>query len=249
MTSTRPAPSEPRLIIVQPGQKLPDLAEVDGDFADWMLAGMGWTRADTTVVKPHLDEPLPDPERVRAALVTGSSAMVTDGDPWIEASAEWLRVLVGLGVPVLGICFGHQLLAQALGGLVHDYPNGVEIGTVTSRLTQAATADPLFAGLSSPLQVQASHRQAVIELPDGALRLAASEQDPNHAFRYGGKAWGIQFHPEFDQAITRAYVEYYRADLEASGLSVETRLARVEDLNLPTQLLRRFAGILSEHAG
>lgn len=249
MTSPDFATGAPRLIIVQPGQKLPSLTTADGDFADWMLAGMGWTRDEVIVIKPHLDEPLPDPARVPAALVTGSGAMVTDSDPWIETSAEWLRALVGLGVPVLGICFGHQLLAHALGGLVRDNPNGVEVGTVETRLTLGALQDPLFAGLPTHLPVQASHRQAVLELPPGAERLAASEQDPNHAFRYGAQAWGIQFHPEFDRAIARAYVEHYRADLEASGLSVEERQARVEVLTLPTRLLRRFAAVLAEQAG
>lgn len=232
--------SAPRLVIVQPGQKLSGLAGVDGDFADWMLTGMGWTEQQVLVVRPHRDEPLPDPDRVPAALVTGSGAMVTEGSAWIEASAAWLRALVERGAPVLGICFGHQLLAHALGGLVRDNPHGVEVGTVQTRLTLGAAQDALFGPLPPQLAVQASHRQAVIELPAGAERLAASDRDPNHAYRYGSHAWGIQFHPEFTQGITRGYIEYYRADLEADGRAVDALLDGVQDLRLPAGLLRRF---------
>lgn len=238
-----------RLIIVQPGQKLPGLAAVEGDFADWMLAAMGWTRRGVSVIRPHLGEALPDPDRVAAALVTGSSAMITDRSDWIESSADWLRRLIERVVPVLGICFGHQLLAHALGGVVRDNPNGIEVGTVETRLTLGAGEDRLFAGLPARLRVQASHRQAVIELPAGSERLAASDQDPNHAFRFGDSAWGIQFHPEFDQRITRGYIDYYRADLASAGRPVDAMIAATGSLSLPAGLLQRFAAVVSHAAG
>lgn len=229
-----------RPVIVQPGQKLPTLGQVDGDFSDWILSGMGHTCNGFPVIKPHLGEPLPDPALVTAAIVTGSGAMVDGGQEWIEPSAQWLRQLVEQDVPVLGICFGHQLLAHALGGSVADNPNGIEVGSVTTRLTPEAAHDPLFEGFPPKMRVQASHRQAVIALPRGAVRLAASHQDPNHAFRYGGNTWGVQFHPEFDRTITRAYIDYYRGDLENSGRAVEHMILSTEELYRPRRLLRRF---------
>jgi GMP synthase (glutamine-hydrolysing) len=229
------------LVIVQPGQKLSTLSAVPGDFADWMLAGMGLAPELARVVRPHLGEPLPPPDGVAAVLVTGSSAMVTDADPWIESSAAWLADLVRRQRPVLGICFGHQLLARALGGEVRDNPNGIEIGTVTSQLTAAAAADPLFRGLPAQLAVQASHRQSVLRLPEGATRLAASAQDPNHAFRWGEQAWGVQFHPEFSPPIVRAYAEYYRPQLPAQGSDADRVLRAVRDTPAPPRLLRAFA--------
>lgn len=230
-----------RLVILQPGEKLASLAAVAGDFADWMLVGMhAPPETGVTVVKPHAGDPLPAPGGVAAAVVTGSSAMVNDGHDWIEACAGWLRELLTLGRPLLGICFGHQLLAHALGGEVRENPKGIEVGTVTTRLTDAARADPLFAGLPPSMSVQASHRQSVIALPPGAVRLAASERDPNHAFRFGNRAWGIQFHPEFDREITRAYIERYRPDLEASGRAVERMLRETVTTPEPVRLLRRF---------
>lgn len=235
-----------QLVILQPGEKLASLASVPGDFADWILAGMNYPSGPgVTVVKPHEGDSLPAPGGVAAAVVTGSSAMVDDGHDWIEACAGWLRALLAFDRPVMGICFGHQLLAHALGGEVRENPNGIEVGTVQTRLTDAARADPLFDVLPPMMSVQASHRQAVVTLPPGAVRLAASDMDPNHAFRFGQHAWGIQFHPEFDQEITRAYIEHYRPDLEASGRAVERMRRESLPTPEPIELLRRFSRMLS----
>lgn len=204
------------LVVLQPGQKLDTLATVPGDFADWILAGMGIPASRATVSQPHQGDVLPPPEQVGAVVISGSGAMVTEQAPWMQACEAWLRELVGLDRPVLGICFGHQLLAHALGGEVADNPGGIEVGTVITRPTAAAAHDPLFRGWPAQAAVQASHVQSVIRLPEGAVRLAASDQDPNHAFRYGAQTWGVQFHPEFDAGITAAYEAHYRPWLDDS---------------------------------
>lgn len=204
------------LLVIQPGRKLPSLAAHPGDFSDWILAGMGLPAAAAIVRYPHDGDDLPDPHAVGAVVVSGSGAMVTEQTPWMQATEAWLRDVVALGRPVLGICFGHQLLAHALGGEVADNPGGIEVGTVITRPTAAAAHDPLFRGWPAQAAVQASHVQSVIRLPEGAVRLAASDQDPNHAFRYGAQTWGVQFHPEFDAGITAAYEAHYRPWLDDS---------------------------------
>lgn len=155
------------LVVIQPGNKLPSLDGYPGDFADWILAGMGWSGLPVSVIRPQLGEPLPRPSTVSAVVVTGSSAMVTDPGDWIARSSDWLAEMVAMQSPVLGICFGHQLLAHALGGCVGDNPNGVEVGTVVTRPHAAATQDPLFSSWCGEIWVQASHRQSVWELPPG----------------------------------------------------------------------------------
>jgi len=227
------------LLILQPGQKLPSLAAVPGDFSDWILAGMGRDPAKVPVLRPEQGDVLPPPAEVGAVVITGSGAMVTEQAPWMLATAAWLRELVALGRPVLGICFGHQLLADALGGEVADNPRGIEVGTVITRPTAAAAQDALFAGWPAEAPVQASHQQSVIRLPDGAVVLAASEQDPHHAFRYGERAWGIQFHPEFDARIVTAYEAYYGPRLDP-GYRAMLPLHRAESLE-GRGILRAFS--------
>jgi GMP synthase (glutamine-hydrolysing) len=201
-----------RLVIAKAGSKLASLAAVAGDFEDWIVAGLGVAPATVTTVAVHQGALLPPPDTLRGALVTGSPAMVTEHRDWAERTAAWLHELVARDIPVLGICFGHQLLAHALGGRVADNPFGIEVGTVLARPTPAAADDPLFAALPDPFPGQASHTQAVLELPPGAVRLATTAADPNCAFRCGARAWGLQLHPEFDDVITRAFVAHHHAE-------------------------------------
>lgn len=226
-------------MVVQPGQKLDSLAAVPGDFSDWILAGMGLGPAKVPVLRPQLGDALPAAAEVEAAVITGSSAMVTERAPWMLATEAWLRELVALQRPVLGICFGHQLLAQALGGRVGDNPQGIEVGTVITRLTAAGRDDALFAGWPAEAPVQASHQQSVLDLPSGAVRLAASAQDPHHAFRVGRCAWGVQFHPEFDARIVAGYEAYYAPRL-AQAYRRARRSARQESPS-GNAVLARFA--------
>jgi GMP synthase (glutamine-hydrolysing) len=228
-----------QLVIVQPGQKLPSLADVPGDFSDWVLAGMGRERSEVVIVHPQHGDALPDPAGVAGVVVTGSGAMVTEQSPWMVAAEAWLCELIDMERPLLGICFGHQLLAHALGGKVADNPRGIEVGTVTTRLTAAAAGDALFNGFPETFPVQASHQQSVLTLPPEAVLLAASAQDPHHAFRYGGSCWGVQFHPEFNADIVAAYEAFYAPRLPPGypGERQQTPLGSV--------ILRKFSSLLS----
>lgn len=230
------------LLIIKAGEKLPSLAAVPGDFEDWIAAGLGPAAPPVEVAAVYRGEALPAVASLSGVLITGSAAMVTDPLPWIEHSAAWLRGALAAGLPVLGICFGHQLLAHALGGRVDYNPRGVEVGTL--EITCQAPEDPLFAGLGAHFPAQLSHRQAVLQLPPGARPLAASELDPHQAFAYGERAWGLQFHPEFDAPVVRAYVAYYRELLQAQGRDAEALLEAVRPSPEAQSLLRRFTALL-----
>lgn len=227
------------LLIIQPGKKLPSLADVPGDFSDWVLAGMGRDPAGALVLHPEEGDALPSPAEVGAVVITGSGAMVTEQTAWMQETGNWLREYVALARPVLGICFGHQLLAHALGGVVADNPQGIEVGTVIARPAMAAGKDALFAGWSGAVRVQASHQQAVTRVPEGAMVLAASQQDPHYAFRYGRTAWGVQFHPEFDAGITAAYEAYYAPRL--SPVYREQQAENRTETPLAGAILRGFS--------
>jgi GMP synthase (glutamine-hydrolysing) len=232
------------VLIVKTGTTVPDVARRRRDFESWISASMGLQDAQVQTSRVYEGDALPDRRAVSAVVVTGSSAMVTDRDAWSERTAEWLADAVGAGVAVLGICYGHQLLAHALGGRVENNPHGRHIGTVDVRLTDAAHADPLFMGFDPVLHVPVSHRQSVTELPAGARLLATAERDPLHAFAVGERAWGVQFHPEFDADIVRGYIDARREQLVVEGLDADALWQCARDTRHGRELLERFARLV-----
>jgi GMP synthase (glutamine-hydrolysing) len=239
---------EPRpILILKTGCTLPELAARRGDFEDWIARGLGAAAAPLAVARVYEGEEPPAPSEVGGVVVTGSSAMVTDRAPWSERAATWLARAVSTGTPVLGICFGHQLLAHALGGCVGKNPRAPEVGTVEVRLDPgAASSDPLFSTLPSAFLAQETHFESVLETPPGSERLAVSDGDPCQAFRLGEAAWGVQFHPEFDADVTRAYLAAWREPLRAAGLDPD-RIARgCIDSPEGMALLARFAALVRE---
>ena len=146
---------------------------------------------------------------------------------------------------MLGICYGHQLLAHALGGRVAPNPRGREIGSVEVETLPAAREDPLLCGLPERFIAQATHVESVVELPVPATLLARSRGDPHQAFRVGALAWGVQFHPEFDTDVIRGYLEARREILRREGRDPEALLAEVRESAGAGSLLRRFAALAS----
>jgi GMP synthase (glutamine-hydrolysing) len=189
-------------------------------------------------------EALPDAAAPAGVVVTGSSALVTDREDWSERTGAWLADVLEAGTPLLGICYGHQLLAHALGGRVDHNPLGREIGTIRLELAPAAAADPLLGVLGDAESVHATHVQSVTELPPGARRLASSRGDPNQAFALGERAWGVQFHPEFDADVIAAYLAARREIIRSEGLDPEALEAGVRESPEGPRLLGRFAALL-----
>lgn len=228
------------LLIIKTGAKIPSLAEHPGDYEHWIAFGMGWPMERVYVANVQAGDPLPAPGSVAAVAITGSGAMVTEQVPWMVRTAHWLTGAVEGGLPVLGICFGHQLLAWALGGQAGYNPQGIEVGTTTVSLTDAAAEDPLFRGLPQRFPAHVSHSQSVLTLPAGAVRLGWSDRDEHQGFRFGERAWGLQFHPEFDDRIMPHYVAHYREQLAAQGRSADDLLRQVQAAPESAGLLERF---------
>lgn len=214
-----------------------------GDFEDWVRRGLGSVPCPVRVVDAAGGEPLPDPSSCAGAVVTGSHAMVTDNLPWSVGIERWIRELIAAGVPYLGICYGHQLLGRAAGGEVGYHPSGREVGTVVVELTPDAAGDPLLQGIPDRFRAHATHAQSVLALPPGAVRLACNAFEPNHAFRVGPAAWGVQFHPEYTREIMAAYVQEEIADLESEGLDAGTLRDVVAEAPDAGRVLTNFASL------
>jgi GMP synthase (glutamine-hydrolysing) len=235
-----------KLLILKLGDTLPDLAARRGDFEDWFINGLSLDKSQIRVFDPRSGTDFPAFESLAGVLLTGSHTMVTERREWSERTAIWVRQAVEAGLPTLGVCFGHQLLAHAFGGQVENNPRGTQEGTTLVELTSAGLADPLLGALGPAFAAQVSHAQSVLSLPESATRLASDDWDANQAFRIGSNAWGVQFHPEMDADISRTYIRAESAELLSEGQDPEKILATVRETPIAAQVLTRFAKLAFE---
>jgi GMP synthase (glutamine-hydrolysing) len=210
--------------------------------------GRSLAPGDVEVAAVYLGDPLPAAGRIAGVVVTGSASMVSARELWSERAAAWLAGIVADdAVPVLGLCYGHQLIAHALGGEVGPNPNGREMGTVEVHFD--APASP-FSPLFEPgvFRGHTSHVEAVLRPPRGAQVLARTRLDPHSALRFGPRQWGTQFHPEFDAEILRGYVEARREVLLGEGRDPDAMLAGIEETPELARVLERFERITGGHS-
>jgi len=228
-----------RITLIKTGSTIPAIKQQHGDFEDWFMRSMGVDSVQQVDV--FRDQSLPALTKTEAIVITGSAAMVSHCTDWSEETAKWLKQAVQSEIPVLGVCYGHQLLAHALGGEVGPNPNGRQIGTVTGKLLDSALHDPLLGQLPLQFQVQTSHAESVLRLPANAERLATSPLDNNFAIRFSENAWGVQFHPEFSVSVMSEYIKHRSDAIRDEGLRPAQILAHVTETVAARSVLRKFA--------
>ncbi len=233
------------ILIAMLGSALESLRGPRGDFHQWFAQGLGVPLEGLQVAWVEQGEPLPDPDTVSGVVLSGSPSMVSHRLDWSERAADWLREAVGHQLPTLGICYGHQLLAHALGGRVGPNEQGREMGSVGVTRCTAGSEDDLWNEFPDYHFQHVTHSESVLELPVEAVRLALTDLDPNHAFRVGEYAWGVQFHPEFDAEIMRTYIDERAREIAAEGLEPSVLREGVRDCPWGASLLRRFASIVA----
>ena len=170
---------------------------------------------------------IPDaPDAADGWLITGSKFGVYEDHPWIPPVEEFLRQTYAVGVPIVGICFGHQLLAQALGGKVEKFSGGWSVGPADYVTTQGEQ-DRIFAW----------HQDQVIQLPEGAETVASSPFCEHAMVTYGDRALTVQPHPEFTSAFFADLFEA-RGDILPDEVKVAALSASDRPLTSP-----RFADL------
>lgn len=228
------------LYVLVTGDPVANVRARRGSFVDLFRDAIGdaWSRPIVAVDCREQLSPLPSD--AAALVITGSSAHVPDREPWVLEGEEFLRDAVGRGIPTLGVCFGHQMLGQGLGGTCIRNPRGREIGTLALEVLPAAAADPLFGELPSTFEANVTHLDTVSELPPGAVALARSAQEDHHAVRFGEVCWGVQFHPEIDRDVMTGYLEARRDVLTTEGRDVPAMIDDTRDTPVSRDILRRF---------
>lgn len=197
-----------------------------------------------------------DLERYDAVIFGGSGAYCVSEKEIPEEIASLERCIVAAReqkVPMLGICFGHHLIAEALGGTVVQDKDRQEVGTFALARMNAAARDPLFSHLPATFLVQEGHKDHVVALPPGAVHLALTPQSRFQAFTFPGEPiYSVQFHPELDREDVLSRVEYYRhlytTSLDATatdagsgrGSSLQEIVERTEETPEAAGFLRLF---------
>lgn len=227
------------VLIICTGRAPANIRARHGDFPHWFRRGFGLRLEQVRVVDVTAGETLPEPRHVAGAIITGSASMITERADWSERSAGWVRNAMDAELPLFGVCFGHQLIAHALGGRVDYLPGGREIGTQPITASPEAADDHL--ALPASFRAHTTHEQSVIEPPANAAVLARSSRDAHQVLRYGARAVSTQFHPEFSAEIMRAYIMRKHADMQSEGMQAKEVFNAVAATPMARRLLLRFA--------
>ena len=172
----------------------PQLANRESYRSEWEADGISYRRIDTPDSIAELN---PD-----AVICSGSRANVSMWEDWMDDAAQVLQQAVEANIPVLGICFGHQLLCKTLGGEVKRSKDRIDFVTPLFSVGMDTLLSPIRKGLFT-------HQDEVTRLPPGARLIISTKHCENAGMRVAGKpVWGVQFHPE----ASRSVIEQAHAD-------------------------------------
>jgi GMP synthase-like glutamine amidotransferase len=205
-------------------------------LGDW-LTGAG---LELDLVRPYAGDALPDGLAGHSGVLVLGGAQDAFGAPDPAKKTEWFPELAGLvrtarqeRRPVLGVCLGGQLVAQAFGGRVVRAENGGDIGPRLVGKRDRAESDPLFGPMPLAPDVLQFHLDEVSVLPPDSTLLAASPRCANEAFRVGDRVWALQFHIECDAEMLAGWIAEAADQVAAHGYD-------------PDELLERFVSVLPD---
>ena len=141
-----------------------------------------------------------------AWIITGSAASVEENHDWIRLLKNKIIYAYKNSIPILGVCFGHQIISSALGGEVTKNPKGWELGSYKIMINDKGLSSPLFKNVYFNDYFYFSHEDVVSKLPDSGVELARNNMGLQ-VFSIGDRIFGVQFHPEFSREIMSKYVE------------------------------------------
>lgn len=182
------------------------------------------------VRRPYAGDEVPELTAYDGMVVLGGPMGAEDDDrhAWLGPVKDRVRTARETGLPTLGICLGHQLIAVALGGRVERNPRGQQVGLLTVGWTDAADTDPLMAPLATPRRGVQWNDDLVTALPAEATLLAQTEHAEVQAARYAPAMWGVQLHPEVEAEMLRPWAEEDRGSHETRGVDTDGLLREID---------------------
>ena len=225
-----------RIAILETGAPPPALAERHGDYPAMFRALLG-DGYEAEAFRSQAGE-WPDPAAFDAAIITGSAAGVYEDHPWIADLLDWIRAARGR-TALIGVCFGHQAMAEALGGRVEKSDRGWGVGL---HRYEVVSTEPWMSPPAATIAIPASHHDQVVEPPPGARVILRSDFTPFAGLAWDDDAISLQGHPEFTPAYAADLTGGRRAQI---GAAVTDRalesLAQPDDRERVGEWLGRFA--------
>ncbi|HSJ83421.1 MAG TPA: type 1 glutamine amidotransferase [Acidimicrobiia bacterium] len=219
----------------------PELRAISGDYEDMFRRLFGDQGDVSMVTYEVIAGELPsDPGECDAWVTTGSRHSVNDDEPWIRNLEGFVREVAAAAVPFIGVCFGHQMLAKALGGSVVRSENGWGVGVKEVEVLPEL-------GLGESYRVLTSHQDQVETIPPGGEVLGWNEHCPVSMLRVGSML-GIQGHPEFDPAYSRALMELRRGKVIPEAI-VDAGLATLGQPSDSARLAEWIMGMIRSDSG
>ena len=193
--------------ILQADHVLDQFQDEFKDYPEMFISLLSGVQPDLQFSVYDVQVAIPDVIECDAYLITGSRHSVYDDFPWIEGLVAYVRDVLAANKKVLGICFGHQLMAHYFGGAVAPADGGWAVGIHTSEIleTRGWMSQP-----TSKISLVSSHKDQVQKLPDGAEVYATNSFCPIAGFTVGDQVWTIQGHPEFAPEYSRTLMNYRR---------------------------------------
>lgn len=233
-----------KLYIFKVGETFKNTKSKVGDFDNWIKNFINTNEIDIEVINILDGDIFPLYESCLGVIITGSHSMVTENLEWSVKTENWIQKAKDLNVPILGICYGHQLIGKALGGKVDNNPKGKEIGCVEVFVKEEIKEDLLFKELPNSFLCNVTHLQSVLELPVGAISLGFNNHDKNQIVRFSNSIWGIQFHPEFDEIIMEEYIKEQEEELKKMSLNINSLIEGIKETKYSNSILEKFVCLI-----
>ena len=194
-----------KLLIISAGPGMDEIRGIYGHAIDWISSFLTDPSLDITINHIYKNQVFNHSE-YDAWIITGSASSVMDNNQWISTLKDKIVYGYNNAIPILGICFGHQIISSALGGKVSKNNKGWELGSFKVNFNKKGKDSLLFKNIDFNDYFYFSHEDVVLSLPQEATELASNDMGLQ-SYSINNKIYGVQFHPEFSVDIAKKYVE------------------------------------------